>query len=119
MSSLPFGVTLRPLDVTNATDLDAAFAVASACELESIGWTDETPESVRSPTSRPVRGCTGSSKGTCAATRCTVMPSTSSSPANTPSRPGVAVMTRTSLPSAACRAASAATCVSMPPVLGA
>lgn len=48
MSSLPFGVTLRPLDVTNAADLDAAFAVASACELESIGWTDETPESVRS-----------------------------------------------------------------------
>jgi len=48
MSSLPLGVTLRSLDVTSEADLDAAFAVASTCELESIGWTDETPESIRS-----------------------------------------------------------------------
>jgi ribosomal protein S18 acetylase RimI-like enzyme len=47
-TTLPVGVTMRPLDVTSEADLDAAFAVASACELEAVGWTDETPESVRS-----------------------------------------------------------------------
>ncbi len=45
--SLPPGVRLRALDVTSDAELGAAFSVASACELAAIGWTDETPESIR------------------------------------------------------------------------
>ncbi len=39
---------IRAVDVTSAGDLDDALAVISTCELQGIGWTDATRESVES-----------------------------------------------------------------------
>jgi ribosomal protein S18 acetylase RimI-like enzyme len=51
--ALPPGVTARPIDIGSDADLAMAHAVIVGCEMEALGWTDETSESTRAMLTGP------------------------------------------------------------------
>lgn len=52
MTSLP-GVTLQSLRLDDEAQLEAAYLVASRCELDAVGWTDSTRASVKASLTAP------------------------------------------------------------------
>jgi ribosomal protein S18 acetylase RimI-like enzyme len=51
--TLPAGVIVRTVDPDDAVQVEAAYTVASRCELEAVGWTETTRESMRASLTAP------------------------------------------------------------------
>ena len=51
---LPPDVVIRPVDATDPGDLEDAYAVARACEMADVGWSDATRESVAAQLTGPL-----------------------------------------------------------------
>ncbi len=51
--TIPPDVTLQALALDDADQVEAAYLVASRCELDAVGWTDTTRESVRASLTAP------------------------------------------------------------------
>ncbi len=52
--ALPIGLTVSPLDVDDPAQVDAAAHVEIANDLEAVGWTSETRDSVHANLRSPI-----------------------------------------------------------------
>ena len=49
----PPGVSLRPVDLSSASEMETAFDIVVGCERAAVGWTDSTRDSVRADLTGP------------------------------------------------------------------